>query len=86
MKVSLQVANALRALHPGVRKDIRRALDDLDAGIRRDVCPLEGELAGFFRLRVGKYRIIFRVEMSGTIMAEFLETRDAVYARFKPKD
>ncbi len=72
-------------MHPDVRKDIRRALDDLDAGVKRDVRALEGELAGFFRLRVRKYRIVYRVERSGMIFAEFLATRDVVYERFKPK-
>ncbi|MCX6939987.1 MAG: hypothetical protein NTX09_04475 [Verrucomicrobia bacterium] len=44
MKVSLQVAETLEALHPGVRKDLRRALDDLDAGKKRDVRALRHPL------------------------------------------
>lgn len=44
MKVSLQVAETLKALHPGVRKDLRRALDDLDAGKKRDVRALRHPL------------------------------------------
>jgi len=46
VKVSLQVAETLKALHPGVRKDLRRALDDLDAGKKRDVRALNQTLVG----------------------------------------
>jgi hypothetical protein len=46
VKVSLQVAETLEALHPGVRKDLRRALDDLDAGKKRDVRALNQTLVG----------------------------------------
>ena len=80
MKVSLQVAETLKALHPGVRKDLRRALDDLDAGKRRDVRALRHPLVGYYRLRVGKSRVIFRVDAAtGEIRAEFLDRRETVY-------
>ena len=87
MKVSLQVAETLRALHPGVRKDIRRALDDLDSGKKRDVRALKQTLVGYYRLRVGKYRVIFRFDAAtGEIRAEFLERRETVYKSFgKPE-
>jgi mRNA interferase RelE/StbE len=60
LKFSDQVVDALKGLHPGVRRDIRRALDELNAGKKRDVAALTEELAGFWRLRVGKHRIVFR--------------------------
>ena len=83
MKVSLQVAGTLKALHPGVRKDIRRALAYVDAGRKRDVRALKKTLAGYYRLRVGKYRIIFRFDpTTGEIRAEFLERRESVYTSF----
>lgn len=83
MKVSRQVAEILRALHPGVRKDIRRALDDLEAGKKRDVRALKRPLAGYYRLRVGKYRLIFRLDSTTReIRAEFLELRESVYTSF----
>ena len=84
MKFSDQVTGALKTLHPGVRRDIRRALDDLEAGKKRDVHPLQRELTGFFRLRVGKYRAIFRKDESGEIIVEFLDVRAVVYQRFSP--
>ncbi len=84
MKLSDQVVVALRGLHPGVRRDIRRALDELNAGKKRDVAALTGELAGFRRLRVGKHRVVFRYDEAGELIAEFLGPRDTVYSIFKP--
>ena len=84
MKFSDQVVGSLKALHPGVRKDIRRALDEVNAGKKRDVAALTGELAGFWRLRVGKHRIVFRYDEAGQLMAEFLGPRRTVYHSFRP--
>lgn len=84
MKFSDQVVDALKALHPGVRKDIRRALDEVNAGKRRDVAALTGELAGFWRLRVGKHRVVFRYDEAGRLTAEFLGPRRTVYDSFRP--
>jgi mRNA interferase RelE/StbE len=55
LKFSDQVVAALKELHPGVRRNIRRALDDVNTGKKRDVGMLTDKLAGFWRLRVGKY-------------------------------
>jgi mRNA interferase RelE/StbE len=74
----------LKALHPGVRNDIRRALNDVNAGRKRDVSALTGELAGFWRLRFGKYRIVFRYDDAGHLMAEFLGPRSTIYRSFGP--
>lgn len=86
MKFSDQVRDALGGLHPGVRRDIRRALDDINAGRKRDVAGLTGKLGGFWRLRVGKYRIVFRYGETGELIAEFLGPRKTVYQSFKPSD
>ena len=84
MKYSDQVVDALRELHRGVRKDIRRVLDEVNAGKKRDVAALTGELAGFWRLRVGKHRVVFRYDEAGQLMAEFLGPRSTVYHNFRP--
>ena len=84
MKFSDQVIAALKGLHPGVKRDIRRALDDLSAGKKRDVRALSGELAGFSRLRVGKYRVVFRWDETGELIAEFLGPRRTVYQTIQP--
>jgi mRNA interferase RelE/StbE len=84
LKFSDQVVDALKALHPGVRRDIRRALGEVNAGKKRDVSALSKELTGFWRLRVGKHRIVFRYDGSGQLIAEFLGPRNTVYQKFKP--
>lgn len=84
MKLSDQVVAALRDAHPGVRRDIRRALDDVNAGRKRDVAILTGELAGFCRLRIGKHRIVYRYDGAGELIAEFLGPRRTVYRSFRP--
>ena len=84
MKFSEQVVVALKALHPGVRRDIRRALDDLAAGRPRDTASLSGELKGFSRLRVGRHRVIYRRDKTGEILVEYLAPRRVIYKRFKP--
>ena len=84
MKFSDQVVATLQGLHPGVRKDIRRALDDVNAGKKRDVRALTDELVGFWRLRIGKYRVVFRHDEAGELIAEFLGPRSTVYRSFRP--
>ena len=85
MKFSDQVSAALRTLSPEARREIRRALDDLEAGKKRDTKPLKPPLEGWSRLRVGRYRVIYRRHPeSGTLIAEFLDDRATVYGRFQP--
>ena len=86
MKFSDQVIVALKELHPGVRRDIRRALDDVSTGKKRDVGMLTDKLVGFWRLRVGKYRVVFRYDKAGELIAEFLGPRKTVYRSFKPPE
>jgi len=84
VKFSDQVVAALAELHPGIRRDIRRALDDLNQGKKRDVRSLRGRLAGFRRLRIGRYRLVFRHNDAGELMVEFLGPRSSVYQNFEP--
>lgn len=84
MKFSDQVVAALRELHPGVRRDIRRALDDVNSGKKRDVRALGEPLKGFWRLRVGKYRVVLRHSDTGELIAEYLAPRESVYRSFQP--
>ncbi len=85
MKFSDQVSAALKSLHPDVRREIRRALSDLEAGKKRDTKALKAPLSGFSRLRVGKYRVIYRRDPKGnSLIAEFLDVRSTVYEKFEP--
>ncbi|MDQ6621950.1 MAG: hypothetical protein M3Y86_00485 [Verrucomicrobiota bacterium] len=60
MKIELeqQVVRFVRSLAPEPRRALREALRKLqqESG---DIRSLEGELDGFYRLRVGRYRVIF---------------------------
>jgi mRNA-degrading endonuclease RelE of RelBE toxin-antitoxin system len=70
-----------RNLAPEPRRAVRRAL----AGLRTeqgDIREFEGSLSGHCRLRIGKYRLIFRYVDRSTIEAIFLEERSIVYEVF----
>lgn len=84
MKVFLaeQVVTRMRLLHPDRRKELRSALRDLGKG-RGDLKPLEGRLAGYYRLRVGRYRVVYR-HVERRIEAIFLEERSLVYELLRP--
>ena len=85
MKFSDQVSAALQSLHPDARREIRRALTALEAGRRRDTKALKAPLNGFLRLRVGRYRVIYRRDPKGnSLIAEFLDVRSTVYEKFEP--
>ena len=85
MKFSEQVIEALRTIHPDARKDIRRALDALALGDTANTKPLEDDLAGFSRLRVGQFRAIYRLSENKEVIVEFLEKRKDVYVSFKKR-
>ncbi len=84
MKFSDQVIAALEKLHPGVKRDIRRALDEVNQGKKRDVRSLRGRLSDFRRLRVGKYRAVFRYDEAGELIVEFLGPRRTANGDFQP--
>jgi mRNA interferase RelE/StbE len=80
--VSEQILARLRTLHPDHRREIRTALRELAKG-RGDVKELAGRLAGFYRLRTGRYRVVYRYR-DKHVEAIFLEQRSIVYELFRP--
>jgi mRNA interferase RelE/StbE len=58
IEIEQQVLDFVGSLAPDPRRLIRQALRKL-ATEKGDIRALEGELEGFYRLRVGRYRIIF---------------------------
>ena len=48
-----------------------------------DIKPLRADLDGFCRLRVGGYRIVYRVMRPNTIRLGYADTRDIVYETFR---
>ena len=81
---SAQVLAFIRSLSPEPRKAMRAALHKLEKS-EGEVKVLEGELAGYSRLRVGSFRIIFRIATEhGIAVAKcaFAERRALVYELF----
>jgi mRNA interferase RelE/StbE len=82
LRPSRQVIEFVARLAPRTRRLLKRALTDLrdDTG---DIRALEANLAGYHRLRVGNYRIIFQYAECGAIEAIFIEERALVYEIFE---
>jgi mRNA interferase RelE/StbE len=79
--ISGQVELYLKRLAPEPRLRIRRSLTGLASG-RGDIRSLEEDLEGYYRLRVGKYRVVFRYGDDGKVQCVFIETRALVYQLF----
>jgi len=82
MKVADQIFDYVRRLHPDQRKTIKAALRRLEVGMASDTLALGEELEGFYRLRIGKFRVVYRYLKSGEISCEFIDVRATVYERF----
>ena len=71
-----QAEEFVRSLAPEPRLRLLRAMKALPAG---DSKALEGRLSGYWRLREGGYRIIFRDEVK-----EGVRTFDCIFAERRP--
>ncbi len=81
MIVQAPVYEFARRLAPEQRRATKAALRALREE-QGDIQPLEGNLAGYYRLRTGKFRLSFRYSSSATIEAVMLEERGIVYDVF----
>ena len=77
-----QVARWLRSLPPQPKQRVRTALKGL-VRWQGDIKELRGELEGFYRLRVGGYRIVCRMISRSLVRLEYADTRDVVYEAFR---
>ena len=84
MKISAseQAAEWPSRLAPEPKRRVRVALRNLETW-RGDIAPLHGELEGFYRLRIGGYRVVFRVMPRQMIRLEYADTRDVAYEVFR---
>lgn len=82
VRPSAQVIAYAKRLAPEPRRAVKQALADLREE-RGDFRALEGNLAGYYRLRVGRHRIIFTYVADGAIEAVFIEERPLVYEIFE---
>jgi len=79
-----QVADFVRSLAPEPRQRLRTALRALEKD-HGDLCPLEGDLTGYWRLRVGNYRVVIRIQANRDQQIArciFAERRSIVYELF----
>jgi len=85
ISASEQVQCWLKGLPPEPKSRVRRALKALAQGRLRalDVQPLRRELEGFYRLRIGDYRIVYRLESGQIIRLDYADIRDVVYDVFR---
>lgn len=82
VRPAVQVINYVRRLAPEPRRAIKHALKELGQE-HGDLRALEGILTGYYRLRVGRHRIIFSYAADGAIDAVFIEARSLVYEVFE---
>ena len=82
ISASDQVAAWLRNLPPESKRRVRAALRGLERW-RGDIKPFRGDLEGFYRLRVGGYRIVCRMISRTLVQLEYADTRDVVYEAFR---
>jgi len=82
LRPALQVVEFAQRLAPEPRRAVKRALQELRSE-RGDIRALEGALAGYYRLRVGRFRIVFAYAADGAIEAVFMEERSLVYEVFE---
>ncbi len=71
----------LRHLHPGTKKSVRKALDDLSKDPSAGK-PLKEELSGLWSLPVSHYRVIYQIE-ANKINILFIGPRRDVYERLR---
>ena len=84
ISASEQVQTWLTGLPPETKRRVRAALRRLAAqSTGLNIKALRQELEGLYRLRVGNYRIVYRVKSGQVITLEYADLRDVVYETFK---
>lgn len=86
IEVLPQVADFVASLPPEPRRTIRLALRDLEQW-RGEIAPLRGRLEGYCRLKVARWRVVFRCEAAAdgqVIQCVFAAPRPIVYEVFRP--
>ena len=75
----------LQGLPPETKQRVRRELKALASGRagRLDLKPLRRELQGFYRLRIGDYRLVYHLEPGPVVRLDYADVRDVVYDVFR---
>jgi len=82
VKVREQVWKFYGLLGPEDRRAVKRALLQL-AGERGDIRALRDRLEGYYRLRIGIYRVVFRYLPDRIIECVYMNDRALVYDVFE---
>ncbi len=82
VRPAVQITEFARLLAPEQRRAIKKALQDLRAE-SGDIRVLDKNLSGYYRVRVGRFRIIFAYAADGAIEALFIGERSLVYELFE---
>ena len=78
VRLSRQAAEFVASLPPEPRRRLRAALKDLQRE-KGDIVPLTEPLQGYYRCRVGAYRIVLRYEPGQAVYVPLVERRPVVY-------
>lgn len=76
--------NFIKTLAPEPRRALRRGIKGLEKNTG-DIKQLEGQLSGYFRLRMGRMRVIFSIEIirgERVILCHYANFRPVVYELF----
>ena len=79
--VTARVRDFLRSLAPEPRRKLWRAIKAL-ADDKGDVKLLEEKLSGFWRLRIGKVRVVYEIKVAGgtrEIICFYANYRSVIY-------
>ena len=82
VKIRPQVREFVRSLGLEDRRAVKAALQGL-AAEGGDIRALQDDLAGFYRLKVGRFRIILRYRPGKQVECVFAEERKLIYEIFE---
>jgi len=82
VKIREQVWNFYGRLGPDQRRVVKRALSQLQQE-RGDIRALRERLEGYYRLRIGVYRVVFRYLPGRVIECVYMNDRALVYDVFE---
>ena len=70
LKVPAALRDVIRRLDPQLKRKVRDALTDIlrDSGCGK---PLQRELDGYWSLRIGRHRIMYRPDAAGSEVVDF---------------
>lgn len=78
LRVPADVAALVRSLHPDLKRKLRTALEVILAQPHIGK-PLRDELTGLHSLRVGRFRIVYRISSNRIIELVAIGPRESIY-------